>query len=121
MSESTRITVRLPVSLEMDFMKRVITDGYGMKGKSKWVYEAILHFMRLDDFEEYVEYADEMESPEKTKLQSFYFDLEFVRLLNDSVIKVRKQHPHLEGIKSLIIRSSIIQRLFRNKEVYSGL
>lgn len=121
MSTSTRVTIRLPVQLELDFMQRVITDGYGMKGKSKWVSEAILHFMHLEDFEEYVEYAEELENAGVSKLQSFYFELNLVRSLKDAVIQVRRVHPHLEGVRSLIVRSSIIQRLFREKGVYSGL
>lgn len=121
MVASTRVTIRLPVQLEMDFMQRVITDGYGMKGKSKWVSEAIQYFMKLSDFEEYVEYAEELGGAGKSKLQSFYFELNLVRSLKDAVMKIRRIHPHLEGIRSLIVRSSIIQRLFREKEVYCGL
>ena len=121
MSASTRITIRLPVQLDMDFMQRVITDGYGMKGKSKWMSEAILHFMKLDDFEEYVEYAEELGNAGKSKLQSFYLEIDLVRSLKDAVIRVRRAHPHLEGVRSLIMRSSIIQRLFREKNAYSGL
>lgn len=115
------MTIRLPLQLEMDFMQRVITDGYGMKGKSKWVSEAIQHFMQLDDFEEYVEYAEELGATGNTKLQSFYFDMDLMRSLRDAVIKVRREHPHLEGVRSLIVRSSIIQRLFREKGVYTRL
>lgn len=119
MSNSNIVNVKLPAKLEMDFMQRVITDGYGMKGKSKWVGESVRHFMKLPDFEEYVEYAEELEDAEKSKLQSFYFDLSLTRDLKDAVIRVRRVYPHLEGIKSLIVRSSIIHRLFRVKEVYS--
>lgn len=128
------VTVRLPVELEMDFMKRVIVDGYGMKGKSKWVAEAVQYFMKLEDFAEYVEYAaeaTEVSEPSlqendgsaekksaKTSLQSFYLEQDLLRSLKDAVINVRREHPHLEGIQSLIIRSGIIQRLFREKSVY---
>lgn len=118
------VTIRVPVELEMDFMKRVISDGYGMKGKSKWVAEAVQYFMKLEDFAEYVEYAAEaVESPAsntqvKTSLQSFYIEQDLLKSLKDAVINVRRKHPHLEGIQSLIIRSGIIQRLFREKSVY---
>lgn len=121
MAKSIRVTVRLPQELEMDFMQRVIADSYGMKGKSRWVGEAIKYFMVLDDFEEYVEYATEMSDMGKSKLQSFYLDTDLVMDLKDSVIRARKKYPDLEGVRSLIIRSSIIQRLFRGSESYSGL
>ena len=121
MSLNTRITVRLPAKLEIDFLQRVITDGYGMKGKSKWVYESIKHFMSLEDFEDFVEYASDADDKEKsidTKMQSLYFDTNFIKSIHDAVIRVRRKYPHLEGVRSLIIRSSIIQRLFRVKSEY---
>lgn len=134
MPEYTIVTIRLPSQLELDFMQRVISDGYGMKGKSKWVCEAVKYFMQLEDFEDYVEYADDFNSTEKnqaktgeikkhskSKLQSLYFDENFVKEMNDAVIRVRKKYPHLEGVRSLMIRSSIIQRLFRGKESYSKI
>lgn len=128
------VTIRLPVELEMDFMQRVIVDGYGMKGKSKWVAEAVRYLMKLEDFAEYVEYAAESndfsgrnlqenegeteKKAAKTSLHSFYLEQDLLLSLRDAVINVRREHPHLEGIQSLIIRSSIIQRLFREKSVY---
>jgi len=119
MSKNTRVTVRLPSRLEMDLMQRVISDGYGMKGKSRWVGEAIQNFMALHDFEEYVEYSSDMNDTEKNKLQSFYLTKDLVKDLRDAVIRARKKYPELEGVRSLIIRSSIIQRLFRGASNYA--
>ena len=31
--------------------QRIISDGYGMRGKSKWIVEAIESFLKLDDYQ----------------------------------------------------------------------
>lgn len=113
MSKNVRVAVRVPEPLEKEFMQRVIADGYGMKGKSKWVAEAIHFFLELEDFPEYVEYGEELAETDKNKVQSFYFDQNLINKLSDATKTVRQQNPMIEGVRSLIVRSSIIQRLFR--------
>ena len=113
MSKNVRVAVRIPEALATEFMQRVIAEGYGMKGKSKWVAEAINFFLKLCDFPEYVEYGEELAETEKNKVQSFYFDQNLIDNLSDATKIVRQQNPMIEGVRSLIVRSSIIQRLFR--------
>jgi len=113
MGKNVRITVRIPEELEKEFMQRVITDGYGMRGKSKWVSESIEFFLKLDDFPEYVEYGEDLAETEKNKVQAFYIEKSLIDKLFDATKSVRRHHPMIEGVRSLIIRSSIIQRLFR--------
>ena len=121
MAKKNRVTVRLPQQLEKELMHRVIVDDYGMKGKSRWVGEAVQLFMALEDFEDYVEYAVDLVDTKTNKLQSFYLEEELVIGLKDAVIRARIKYPDLEGVRSLIIRSSIIQRLFRGVNEYGGL
>ena len=113
MSKNVRVAVRIPGSLAKEFMQRVIADGYGMKGKSKWVAEAISFFLGLHDFPEYVEYGEQLAETEKNEIQSFYFDQNLLDKFSDATRTVRENNPMIEGVRSLIIRSSIIQRLFR--------
>jgi hypothetical protein len=120
MTDNVRVTVRIPAALEVEFMQRVVTEGYGMRGKSKWVAEAVEMFLELEDIVEYVEYGEELDDAEKDKVQAFYFNKKLIDKLTDGVIKVRRELPTIEGVKSLIIRSSIIQRLFRNNKTTSG-
>lgn len=113
MGKSIRVAVRMPEALETEFMQRVIIDGYGMKGKSKWVSESIEFFLKLDDFPEYVEYGEDLIETGKNRVQSFYLEKFLTDKLSDAAAVVRRQHPMIEGVRSLIVRSSIIQRLFR--------
>lgn len=121
MANSVRVTVRIPAALEVEFMQRVIMEGYGMRGKSKWVAEAVEMFLGLDDIVEYIEYGMELDDADKDKVQAFYFDKQLVDKLTEGVVKARREHPTIEGVRSLIIRSSIIQRLFRsnNKKAWT--
>jgi len=38
-------TYRMPSRMKDEILKRVIADGYGMKGKSRWIEEAITDFL----------------------------------------------------------------------------
>lgn len=108
-----KITVRLPPELDQELSHQVIAQGYGMRGKSKWVSEAIDKFLALEDYIELVAYGEDLVDAHFKKPQAFYVDSDVVNRIQDAVIAVRQSNPTLEGVKSLIIRSSIMQRLFR--------
>lgn len=105
-------TAKLPKSVQQKLLEKVIGDGYGMRGKSKWIGEAIEHFLSLANYPELVDIATEME--EMTDVVSMRLTRELAQQLDDAVIVVRKDFPALEGVKSCIIRASIIQRLIRS-------
>lgn len=104
-------TAKLPKSIQQTMLEKIIRDGYGMRGKSKWISEAIEHFLILDNYPELVDIANEME--EMTDVVSMRLSRELVQKLDVAIIVVRKEFPALEGVKSSIIRASIIQRLIR--------
>lgn len=109
------ISVKIPKQIHEKLVERVIGDRYGMRGKSKWIIEAINDFLELDYFPELVDLADEMN--ELTHMESFRLPQELCNRINDSIIVVRKDFPELEGVKSKIIRASIMQRLIRKSPV----
>lgn len=111
---SKKITVRLPADLDFELANRVVAQGYGMRGKSKWVMEAVNNFLDLQDYIELVAYGEDLEEANFNKPQAFYIDGDVVKKIQDALLAIRKVNPTLEGIKSLIIRSSIIQRIFRD-------
>ena len=111
MESKIRTTVRLPLGVRNEMLQKIIEDGYGFRGKSKWITEAIESLLSLTDFEEFVKIADQMSDLPKAEI--VYFPPYVKANLDQAIIRVRKRFPTLEGVQSCIIRSSIIQRLIR--------
>lgn len=105
-------SVKLPVIVHERLIKAVIADGYGMRGKSRWVENAIHEFLTLSDYPAMVDIADEL--ADLSKIASFRLSDETVRVLDDAVVTVRKIYPSLEGVRSNIIRASLMQKLLKS-------
>jgi len=107
-----RYTFALSISLKEDFKTHVNKDGYGFRGKSKWASEAIEQLLSLKNFTELVNYNHKMIN-QLTEKDTLYIDFDLNKKLLESIPKVRKDFPLLEGVKSCIIRTAIIQRIIR--------
>jgi hypothetical protein len=107
-----KLTFTVPIQLQLELNKRVLQDGYGMKGKSKWVAEAVNTFVKMKTFVEMVNIANEM--TELEKVESITVDMETKKHLDQAILEARKQSPLLEGVQSRIVRASIIQRLIQS-------
>ena len=60
---------KIPASLELEMNKKVIADGYGMKGKSRWISDMLIKFLNCQDESfilECIGYSEELERLEKT-------------------------------------------------------
>lgn len=110
---SHKITFMIPERLKNDLRHSVISDGYGLRGKSKWVYEAIEQLIELTDFAELVSINDEMTPSIKGKSETIVVDDVIKRKIDFAVISTRKEYPALEGVQSRIVRTAIIQRMLR--------
>jgi hypothetical protein len=115
MAKAIMTSVKLPASIERKMLRQIIDDGYGMRGKSKWITEAIYAFLAMHDYPELVEIASDME--DLVRVVSMRFPEELLLKLDDALVEVRKLHPTLEGVQSNIIRASILQRLIRERSV----
>lgn len=104
-------SAKLPKSIQQKMDSKIVQDGYGFRSKSKWICEAIEMFLKLKNYPELTDIAEDME--EMNDLVSLRITEELMNELEKAVITVRKQYPAMEGVKSKIIRSSIIQRLIR--------
>ncbi len=104
-------SIKLQKLLHYKMQQRIISDGYGMRGKSKWIIEAIEDFLRLPDYPSLADIADEME--QLSEMISIRLSDELMLKLDQAIIKVRRQYPAMEGVKSNLIRASIVQRLIR--------
>lgn len=110
-TKKVKITFVLPQRLQQEFKERILKDGYDMKGKSRWVAEAIEKLLTMQDFCELVRISDMMKGFEK--LESVLVPKALKTRLDGSIVDVRKQFPSIEGVQSRIVRAAIVQRLLR--------
>lgn len=109
-------SVKIPKILDEEFSQRVIRDGYGMRGKSKWICECIEMFLELSesDYPEYVSFAVALEEQRDKKIVSVRLSKHLAVAIDKAVRVIRGQFPEMEGVRSHIIRASIMQRLLRS-------
>jgi hypothetical protein len=104
-------SIKLQKKLHYQMQQRIVGDGYGMRGKSKWIIEAIESFFQLPDYPSLVDIADDME--QLSDIVSIRLPEKLMTMIDQAIIEVRKQYPAMEGVKSNLIRASIMQRLIR--------
>ncbi len=106
--------VMVPKKMKEDLLIRVIKDGYGARGKAKWISKAINKFLSLENYSNYVEISEDMGKLDAKETVDISVELKAV--LDKSVENVRKIKPLMEGAKSKIIRAALIQGLIRGVE-----
>lgn len=104
-------SIKLQKNLHRRLQQRIIEDGYGMRGKSKWIIESIESLLTLTDYPTLVEIAEDMDH--LSDMVSIRVPEKLMVRIEKAAIQVRKQYPMLEGVKSNLIRASIMQRLLR--------
>ena len=112
MQKKVMTSLKLQKNLHRHLLQRIIEDGYGMRGKSKWIIESIEAFLEIADYPELVEIAHDME--QLSDLVSLRLSEDLMLRLQCAALKVRQRYPLIEGVKSNIIRASILQRLLWN-------
>jgi hypothetical protein len=111
MQKKVMTSLKLQKNLHRRLQQRIIEDGYGMRGKSKWIIESIEALLTLSDYPTLVDIADDMDH--LSDMVSIRLPEGLMLRLEQAVVHVRKQYPTIEGVKSNLIRASIIQRLLR--------
>ena len=106
------VSLKIPKGLHEKLMLQVINDGYGMRGKSKWVKEAVEELFAINFYPELVDVADDM--GDLTTTLSIRLPTELYNKIDDAIVEVRGLYPKLEGVKSKIVRASILQRLLKH-------
>jgi hypothetical protein len=107
-----KITLVIPDVLQKEYREQIIKDGYDMRGKSRWISEGIEDLLNMKNYPELVNLSNEMKGFEKQ--ESVVISKHLKQLMDMAVVKVRKQYPTIEGVKSGIVRTAIIQRLLRS-------
>lgn len=111
MQKKMMTSIKLQKNLHRRLQQRIIEDGYGMRGKSKWIIESIESLLTFSDFPTLVDIADDMDR--LSDMVSIRLPESLMFRIEQAVIAVRKQYPSIEGVKSNLIRASIVQRLLR--------
>lgn len=110
-NKKVRISYFISHAILSDLKDNMNKNGYDLKGKSKWICEAIIELFKLENFSELVYISEQMQGFEK--LDSILIDKSLKQQLEDSIISVRKVFPALDGVQSKIVRTAIMQRLLR--------
>ena len=102
---------KIPSNVEVKMNRKLVADGYGLRGKSRWISDAIAHFLSQEEefIFDCIEYVDDLENLDKSI--SFRLSKEVDGNLSIWVSKARKTIPAIEGVKSRIIRAAIFQSL----------
>jgi metal-responsive CopG/Arc/MetJ family transcriptional regulator len=111
MIKAMMTSIKLQKKLHFTMQQRIISDGYGMRGKSKWIVEAIESFLKLDDYPALADIACDMD--QLTEVISIRLPDVLTSKMDKAIIEVRRHYPAMEGVKSNLIRASIMQRLIR--------
>lgn len=111
MQKKIMTSIKLQKKLHHRLQQRIIEDGYGMRGKSQWIIESVEALLQLADYPTLVDIADDMD--QLSDMVSIRVPEELMLKIERAVVKVRKQYPTIEGVKSNLIRASIMQRLLR--------
>lgn len=106
-----RLSYCIPQAILNDLKEKMISQHYDLKGKSKWISEAVHDLLDISNYCELVNISDHMNN--LGKMDSVSIDQELKLKLEQAIIQVRKHFPAIEGVQSKILRTAILQRLLR--------
>lgn len=109
--KKVRLSYCIPEGILIEIRERMISEGYDLKGKSKWVSEAVSQLLATVNFSELVNINDQMQDFQK--LDSISIDQELKVKLDNAIVEIRRHYPSIEGVQSKILRTAIVQRLLR--------
>lgn len=115
-----KVTVRFSNRLKKEMLNALVVSDYGLRGKSKWLTEAIMVFLQQKDFIELAEQGIDINQAELTDIEAFYLDTQTIQSLKHASIQIRTQHPLFEGVLSALVRAAVIYRLMRGKNFPQG-
>ncbi len=116
------VTFKMSKELDHAVQKRVVEEGYGFNGKSKWVCQSIVKFLSFHDKEFVIESISNAGFvKDKEKLCSARITPEIESLIDEWVVHCRMSDPTLEGLRSKIVRASIVNGLDRTIELFNKL
>lgn len=109
MIKKFKVNIILPRNTKQEIRERMLKEKYGLREKSKWISEAIEYFLKLKDFPDLVKTAQRMSNLKD--VETIYITQELDDKMNEAILEVKKKFINIEGVKSLIVRASIVRRL----------
>lgn len=110
-NKKIRLSYFLPEAVLIDIREKMISQGYDLKGKSRWVSEAVSDLLEINNFCELVNINDQMDGFHK--LDSVSVDKDLKIKVDNAIIEIRRNFPSIEGVQSKLLRTAIVQRLLR--------
>ena len=107
-----KVTFVIPEVLYVELREQMTKNQYGLRGKSKWVAEAVEQLLKMESYPDLVNLSENMKT--YTKVETISVDTLVKQHMEEAVIHIRKAYPLLEGAQSCVIRTAIIQRLLRS-------
>src|ERR1700733_6700717 len=101
-------SIKISQEIHNKMLHSIVEQTSSLRGKSQWIITAIENFLTIQDYPELVDIAAEME--DLTETVSFRLPEKIMEQLDKAVIVIRRKYPTMEGVKSNIIRASIIQK-----------
>lgn len=112
MPTKSKIAFAVPRTLKNEIREHVVKDGYGLRGKSKWISEAVNTLLSIKDYPELISYNDEMHGFDE--METAVIDYKLKLELDRAILNIRIRYPTIEGVKSRILRTAIMQRILRS-------
>jgi hypothetical protein len=111
LNKKIRLSYCLPEGILVDIKNAMVQQGYDLRGKSKWISEAIHQLLAMPNYSDLVMINDQMDGFEK--MDSVSIDVDLKEKLDKAILVIRTQFPIIEGVQSKILRTAIVQRLLR--------
>ena len=99
--------------LNQKMNEKIVRDGYGMRSKSCWIKEAIEALFKLPNYIDLVNISEDVEKAKRNI--SIRIPRSLMLVVENKILEIRQEYPMLEGVKSKIFRTSILQRIIRGK------
>jgi hypothetical protein len=110
MASSRPFRVRISDALADAFEKDLKQAGYGPRQKGAWIGEALQQLERSDPQLQRCGVGDELDTPRSRSL-GINLEREDFSLLQSLVLRIRQGSPLVEGVRALVVRSAIRNRL----------
>ena len=107
---SRSFRVRMSEALADAFERDLKNAGYGPRKKGVWVGEALQQLERDDPQLQRCGVGDELDAPRSRSL-GFALEREDFSLLQSLVLRFRQGSPLVEGVRALVVRSAIRNRI----------
>jgi hypothetical protein len=105
-----QMTFQLPKPLKAELDGQVLQDGYGSRGKSRWILEAFYALMEEDPQYSLVMAGDKLQPNDGACL--FTYDDTSKKSLDQHAGRLLRSSPGLNiGVKAMLLRGSIRYRL----------